>query len=51
MLEEVVAAGFASVDVDILVALGLITCQVQDGELVPLAGSTARDPRGFVVPE
>ena len=47
VIEEVVAAAFASGDADLLVSMGLITCQVQDGELVPLAGPTAREPRGF----
>ena len=51
VLEEVVAAAFSSADNDVLVALGLITCQVQDGELVPLAGANAREPRGFTAGE
>ena len=51
VLEDVVAAGFADADADILVVLGLIMCQVQDGELVPLAGSSAREPRGFAAGE
>ena len=37
-LEAVVAAGFATEEQAVLVELGLIPCQVQDGELVLLGG-------------
>ena len=51
VLEEIVAAGFVPENPDILLALGLISCQVQNGKLVPLAGPTAREPRGFTAGE
>lgn len=44
-LDEVVAAGLQTPDTDVFTTLGLISCQVQDGELVPLAGPSAREVR------
>jgi branched-chain amino acid transport system substrate-binding protein len=38
VLDVVVRDAFEAQDQDVLVALGMIQCQVQDGELVPLAG-------------
>lgn len=43
--EDVVAAAVTDDDGDVLASVGLIPCQVQDGQLVPLAGPGAAEIR------
>ena len=53
VLAAVITEAAVSLDADIFLSLGLITCQVQDGKIVPIGGvpGVAREPRGFPEPE